>query len=154
MLLVVERRSWVKIGRKSYIHACVFRVFKAVKIQDGHCLNVPMKLAQNSDYKTHAKKLNPTSRTEIGYKSLWCIFFGAPCIYIYVCRHVLWYTPSGYTLRWKELILTWTHSQASVDHLKSDQIWYSLKVCIRASPTYQPLKVSKRETWKCEVVKD
>ena len=44
---------WGKCGRKLYNHACVFKV---IKIQNGHCLNVPMKLAQNSDYKTHAKK--------------------------------------------------------------------------------------------------
>ena len=47
---------WGKCGRKLYNHACVFCVFKVIKIQNGHCLNVQMKQAQNSDYKTHVKK--------------------------------------------------------------------------------------------------
>ena len=55
MLLNELSIIWGKIGRKSYIHACVCCVFKALKIQNGHCLNVQMKRARNSDYKTHVK---------------------------------------------------------------------------------------------------
>ena len=33
--------------------SCAFCVFKAIKIQNGHCLNVQMKWAQNSDSKTY-----------------------------------------------------------------------------------------------------
>ena len=38
-----------------------------------------MKEAQNSDSKTHVKKLNLTSRTEIGHKSLKYLFLETPC---------------------------------------------------------------------------
>ena len=34
---------------------CFLR-FKVIKIQNGHCLNVQMKRAQNSDSKTYVKK--------------------------------------------------------------------------------------------------
>ena len=39
-----------------------------------------MKRAQNSDSKTHVKKLNPTSRTEIRRKTLYYLFLETPCI--------------------------------------------------------------------------
>ena len=62
----------------------LFCVFNTIKIQNGHCLNVRMKRAQNSDSETYVKKLNPTSRTEIGYKLLWCILLVHPvCICIW-----------------------------------------------------------------------
>ena len=35
--------------------SCAFCVFKAIKIQNGHCLNVQMKRARNSDYNTCEK---------------------------------------------------------------------------------------------------
>ena len=35
--------------------------------------------ARNSDFKTHAEKSNPTSRTDFSSKTLWDIFFGSPC---------------------------------------------------------------------------
>ena len=38
-----------------------------------------MKRAQNSDSKTHMKKQNPTSRTEISRKSLKYLFLETPC---------------------------------------------------------------------------
>ena len=60
------------------------KAIKAIKIQNGHCLNVQMKQAQNSDYRTHVKRWNPTSRTEIWYKSLWCIFF-------WCTLYIIWY---------------------------------------------------------------
>ena len=41
-----------------------------------------MKRAQNSDSKTHVKKQNPTSRTEIRWKSLKYLFLETPCIYL------------------------------------------------------------------------
>ena len=41
-----------------------------------------MKRAQNSDSKTHVKKRNPTSRTEIRRKSLKYLFLETPCIVI------------------------------------------------------------------------
>ena len=39
-----------------------------------------MKRAQNSDSKTHVKKSNPTSRTEIKRNSLYYLFLETPCI--------------------------------------------------------------------------
>ena len=37
-----------------------------------------MNRAQNSDFKTHAEKSNPTSRTDFSSKTLWDIFLGHP----------------------------------------------------------------------------
>ena len=54
---------------KNHVRACVFSVFRAVKILNGYNLSGLMKRAQNSDSKTHVKKYNPTSRTEIRQKS-------------------------------------------------------------------------------------
>ena len=51
-----------KLGEnRTSAHA--FLRFKAIKIQNGHCLNVQMKRARNYDSKTYVKKLNPTSKT-------------------------------------------------------------------------------------------
>ena len=41
--------------------------------------------ARNSDSKTHQKKWNPTPGTNFRLKSLWCIFFDAPCIFVNIC---------------------------------------------------------------------
>ena len=40
-----------------------------------------MERARNSDSETHVKKYNWTSGTDLSKKSLWDIFFGAPCMY-------------------------------------------------------------------------
>ena len=46
-----------------------------------------MERARNSDSVTPVEKLNPTSTTDFSYKTLCIVFFGAPCIciWIYVC---------------------------------------------------------------------
>ena len=44
-------------GKKS---ANLFLAILRQKIQQGHCLSVLMKRAQNSDYKTHVRKLKST----------------------------------------------------------------------------------------------
>ena len=45
--------------------------------------------ARNSDSKTHQKKWNPTPGTDFRLKSLWCIFFDAPCTCTYVLTRFL-----------------------------------------------------------------
>ena len=40
-----------------------------------------MKRSRNSDSKTHVKKQNPTSRTEISRQSLKYLFLETPCIF-------------------------------------------------------------------------
>ena len=47
---------------------------------NGYNLSGKMKRAPNSDSKTHVKKQNPTSRTEIRRKSLKYLFLETPCI--------------------------------------------------------------------------
>ena len=42
-----------------------------------------MERARNSDSETHVKKYNWTSGTDLSKKTLWDIFFGAPCTYMY-----------------------------------------------------------------------
>ena len=49
-----------------------------------------MERARNSDSETHVKKYNWTSGTDLSKKSLWDIFFGAPCSYISHHGHT-WY---------------------------------------------------------------
>ena len=46
-----------------------------------------MERARNSDSITHMEMLNWTSRTDLSGKLLCCIFFGTPCIfvYLYIC---------------------------------------------------------------------
>ena len=46
---------------------------------NGYNLSGKMKRAPNSDSKTHVKKQNPTSRTEIRRKSLKYLFLETPC---------------------------------------------------------------------------
>ena len=48
-----------------------------------------MERARDSDSETHVKKYNWTSGTDLSKKSLWDIFFGAPCRYIQVIRDIL-----------------------------------------------------------------
>ena len=59
-----------------------FCIFRAVKILNRYNLSGWMKRAQNSDSKTHVKKQNPTSRTEISRKSLKYLFLETPCMYL------------------------------------------------------------------------
>ena len=43
-------------GDKNHVRACVFSVFRAIKILSGYNLSGWMKRAQNSDSKPHVKK--------------------------------------------------------------------------------------------------
>ena len=45
-----------KKNAKNHVRACVFSVFRTVKILNGYFLNSKMKRAQNSDSETHVKK--------------------------------------------------------------------------------------------------
>ena len=57
-----------------------FCVVRAIQIQNGYNLSGWMKRARNSDSKTHVKKQNLNSRTEIRQKSLKYLFLETPCI--------------------------------------------------------------------------
>ena len=61
--------------------------FRAVKILNRYNLSGQMKGARNSDSKTHVKKQNPTSGTEIRQKSLKYLFLETPCtVQVADCR--------------------------------------------------------------------
>ena len=64
---------------KSHVCACVFSVVRAFKILYGYNLSGQMKRAKNPDSKTHVKRGNPTSRTEIRRKLLYYLFLETPC---------------------------------------------------------------------------
>ena len=55
-----------------------FCIFRAVKILNGYNLSGQMKRLSNSDSKTHVKKQNPTSGTEIRQKPLKYLFLETP----------------------------------------------------------------------------
>ena len=80
----IHGRKLLSYGRTFHIHgkalkkSCrrmhFFCIFRAVQIMNGYNLSGKMKRAPNSDSKTHVKKQNPTSRTEIRRKSLKYLF--------------------------------------------------------------------------------
>ena len=57
-----------------------FCIVRAIQIQNGYNLSGWMKRAQNSDSKTHVKKQNLNSRTEIRQKSLKYLYLETPCM--------------------------------------------------------------------------
>ena len=65
-----EHSTFMENHSQNHVTACVFCVFSAVYIMNGCNLSGQMKRAWNSDSKTHVKKQNPTSRTEISRRSL------------------------------------------------------------------------------------
>ena len=69
----MKRAGW----DQNFACACVLW---AIYILNGCVLGGLMKQAQNSDSKTHMKKLNLAYRTEIRHKSLKYLFLETPCI--------------------------------------------------------------------------